>query len=136
MSKFRPFDYLTESEQKEVIKYEYLLQACKTVSEYLEVERILNDYRDLGIARRQLEDLKEEYKKLDLLKETNKKWIPFDYFTEDEKSQVLMYEELLKSSKSVGEYLQFNKILDEYLELARVRKRINELQNELGLVDV
>lgn len=56
MSKFRPFDYLTENEQEEVRKYEELLQRSKTVQEFVEIERILKDYRSLGIARKNFRD--------------------------------------------------------------------------------
>lgn len=57
MSKFKPFDYLTKEEQKEVIRYETLIYAARNVTEYLDVECIIDEYRKLGIARRCLEDL-------------------------------------------------------------------------------
>jgi len=59
MSKFRPFDYLTEDEQQEVRNYEGLLQRSKTVQEFVEIERILKDYRSLGIARKNFDDLRK-----------------------------------------------------------------------------
>lgn len=61
MSKFRPFDYLTDKEKKEVLKYEALLQAASTVKEFIEVERILKEYRSLGIRRRQLDDIANQH---------------------------------------------------------------------------
>lgn len=69
MSKFRPFDYLTEEEKNEVLKYEALLQATNTVKEFIEIERILNDYENLGIARKHLRDLKRELKSIGALDE-------------------------------------------------------------------
>ncbi|KOS61427.1 hypothetical protein FJQ98_16740 [Lysinibacillus agricola] len=57
MSKFRPFDYLTESEKNEVLSYEAKLQNSKSVKEFIEIERILKDYRSLGIARRHFKEM-------------------------------------------------------------------------------
>lgn len=56
MVKFRPFDYLTDSEKKEAILLETLIQRSETVIEFLNYERLLYDYRRLGITRRVFED--------------------------------------------------------------------------------
>lgn len=74
MSTFRPFDYLSQQEQQEVLKYEHLLQATKTVSEYIEINRILDDYLELARVRKRINELKEELKaegKLDEEEEEN-----------------------------------------------------------------
>lgn len=60
MSRFRPFDYLSQQEQQEVLKYEHLLQASKTVSEYLEINRILDDYLELARVRKRIKEVKKE----------------------------------------------------------------------------
>lgn len=56
MVKFRPFDYLTDSEKKEVIVLEALIQRSENVIEFLRYERLLDDYRRLGITRRVFKD--------------------------------------------------------------------------------
>lgn len=62
MSTFRPFDYLLPHEQQEVLKYEQSLQASKTVSEYIEINRILDDYLELARVRKRIEEVREELK--------------------------------------------------------------------------
>ncbi|POZ56426.1 hypothetical protein LYSIN_01209 [Lysinibacillus sphaericus] len=71
MSTFRPFDYLDQQEQQEVLKYEHQLQVSRTVSEYLEINRIIDDYLELARVRKRIAEIKDELRAKGKLDEDN-----------------------------------------------------------------
>lgn len=60
MTKFRPFDYLTDVEKKDVLMYESLIKESTSVRDFIKFERVLDAYRSLGIIRRQIEDVEKQ----------------------------------------------------------------------------
>lgn len=130
MTKFRPFDYLTDEEKKDVLRYESLINESTSVRDFIKFERVLDAYRRLGIMRRQIEDIAEQES------------VRFNEFTEEEKLQHMelrfqdLKNHLTKGKESELPYFSHSIIYAEELEwlIGNTKKLMLYEKNETSAI--